>query len=108
MYLSPIPFTPSLSESLVILRFGAPAPLPSTSTLATSDLFPIALRWRGSHKRKVHFDRLVQELGIMCAFDRGFGFLLRGIFDKDVALGREARQPCFSCYENLKGHACWI
>ena len=75
------PFTTSVSDSLVILRFGTPAPLPSTSTLATSHLLPITLGWRRSHKRKVHFNSLVQQLGIMCAFDGGFGFLLRRVLD---------------------------
>lgn len=92
MYLSGSPFTASVSDSLVILRFGAPTPLPSASTFATSHLLPIALRWRGSHERKVYFDSLVKELGIMGAFDRGLGFLLGGVFDKNVALGRQICQ----------------
>ena len=96
MGLSGSPFTSSTFENLIILWFGTPASLPPTSTLATSHLLPITLRWRWSHKRKVYFDSLVEEFGVMCAFDRGFGFLLRGVFDKDVALGRQVCQLCFS------------
>ena len=87
-----------MSDSLVILWFRTPAPLPSTSAFATSRLLPIALRWRGSYKRKVYFDSLVKELGVMCSFDRGFGFLLRGVLDKDVALGKHACQLYFPCH----------
>lgn len=48
-------------------------------------LLPL-LRRRRPHKREIRRYRLIKQLSIIGALDRGFGFFLRGVFDQSVAL----------------------
>jgi len=74
------------------LSAPAPAPAPASATAATAapaTSTPTALGFisRGRpDEGKVDRDCLVQQLCSVKRVDRGFGFWLRGVFDKSVTL----------------------
>ena len=63
----------------------APAPRPAPGSAGRPPTSPLAsfpiFRRRRPHKGEVNLDRLIEKFRIICAFDGGFGFFLRGVFD---------------------------
>ncbi len=47
---------------------------------------PFALSWRRSDERKVHLDRLIQQLSIMCSINRSSSLIQCWVFDQRIAL----------------------
>ena len=82
----------SRTSQLLSLRFGASTSLSPALTLPTSALRSFTLLWWRPHESKINTNCLIQELGVVGAFDRGFGFFLRGVFDKNVALSEKRCQ----------------
>ena len=73
-------------DHLLILSFRASTPLSTASSLPTFPLLTLPFRRRRPHKSKVDSDSLIQQLGIICTLDRGFGFFLGRIFNENVTL----------------------
>lgn len=78
---------PSFLFFPLLISFRATTSAPSTSSSTTSTT-PPRLPRRRSHKRKVDLDRLLQQLRLMGAFDRGAGFFKGRELDERVSLVR--------------------
>lgn len=56
-----------------------PSTLPPSSAPSTRTGLPLFRR--GSHEREIDTDALIEQLRLVGAFDGGFGFFLRRVFD---------------------------
>ncbi len=74
----PISITSIISSS----RTATPAPCSSLCRRTTS----FALSWRRSDEREVHFNLLIQQLGIVRSINRSSSLVQRWVFDKRIAL----------------------
>ena len=78
--------TLSSTSRLLFLVVWDSTSLSPGPALPSSTLLSFTLLWRRPYESKINPNCLIQELGIVGPFDRGFGFFLRRVLDKNVAL----------------------
>lgn len=98
----PMIFDSSRSIALLtILALGATTPA-SSSVPSTSASSTPRFAWRRSHERKVHRDRLVEQLLVMRTINSSAGLLQCRVLNKCVSLSNPLYQqsilPCSMCF----------
>lgn len=57
---------------------------PPSSPSSSSAFIPLLHRW--AHESEIHTDRLIEQFGLVAAFDSGTSFFLGRVFDQNVTL----------------------